>query len=57
MSFRAHLIEEALNCFLAGDIDTGKDLLRDYLNATESTHIIADRRDTCPHTYWSFSHE
>ena len=46
MSFRAHLIEEALHCFLAGDFDTGKNLLWDYLNATESTHIIADRRET-----------
>ncbi|MGD0210505.1 MAG: transcriptional regulator [Desulfomonilia bacterium] len=45
-AFRAHLLEEALNCFLAGDIDTGKNLLRDYLNATESTHIIADKIET-----------
>jgi len=45
-AFRAQLLEEALNCFLAGDIDTGKSLLRDYLNATESTRDIADRIST-----------
>lgn len=45
-AFRVHLLEEALNCFLAGDIDTGKSLLRDYLNATESTRDIADRMAT-----------
>ncbi len=39
--FRAHLLKEAMDCFLAGDIDTGKSLLRDYLNATESTDKIA----------------
>jgi hypothetical protein len=42
-AFRAQLLEEALNCFLAGDTDTGKSLLRDYLNATESTRAIADK--------------
>ncbi len=41
--FRIHLLEEAMNCFLTGDINTGKSLLRDYLNATESTRDIADR--------------
>ncbi len=45
-SFRAQLLEEALNCFLQGDIDTGKSLLRDYLNATESTRTIADKIET-----------
>ncbi|HNQ84579.1 MAG TPA: transcriptional regulator [Deltaproteobacteria bacterium] len=45
-AFRAHLLEEALNCFLAGDIDAGKSLLRDYLNATESIRDIADRIST-----------
>ena len=45
-AFRAQLLEEALNCFLQGDIDTGKSLLRDYLNATESTRTIADKIET-----------
>ncbi|MFQ5785434.1 MAG: DNA-binding protein [Alphaproteobacteria bacterium] len=32
--FREGLLTEAVECFLAGDIDTGKILLRDYINAT-----------------------
>ena len=32
--FREGLLTEALECFLAGDIDTGKVVLRDYVNAT-----------------------
>jgi len=31
---RAGLLTEALECFLAGDLDAGKLLLRDYVNAT-----------------------
>jgi hypothetical protein len=27
-------LAEALDCFLAGDTDTGKAILRDYINAT-----------------------
>lgn len=33
-AFREGLLTEALECFLAGDLDTGKVLLRDYVNAT-----------------------
>ena len=39
--FRSELLVEATNAFLAGDIETGKSLLRDYLNATESIPAIA----------------
>lgn len=39
--YRKDLIIEAVNAFLEGDIDTGKTLLRDYLNATESVPFIA----------------
>lgn len=39
--FRAELISEATSAFLDGDIDTGKSLLRDYLNATELLPHIA----------------
>ena len=39
--FRQELIVEATNAFLDGDIDTGKRLLRDYLNATEALPSIA----------------
>jgi len=39
--FRKALIVEATNAFLDGDLDTGKHLLRDYLNATEAFSSIA----------------
>ena len=39
--FRAEMISEATSAFLDGDIDTGKSLLRDYLNATNSMPRIA----------------
>ncbi len=32
--FRQGLLTEAAECLLAGDVDTGKILLRDYINAT-----------------------
>jgi hypothetical protein len=34
MAFRWALFSEALDSMLAGDMDTGKALLRDYINAT-----------------------
>ena len=33
-AFRRALLTEALDCFLAGDTDTGKAILRDYITAT-----------------------
>ena len=32
--FRKALLQEAVECLLAGDLDTGKSLLRDYVNGT-----------------------
>jgi DNA-binding phage protein len=32
--FRLALLREALDCMLAGDVDVGKAVLRDYINAT-----------------------
>jgi DNA-binding phage protein len=32
--FRQHLLTEAVNALLAGDLGEGKALLRDYINAT-----------------------
>ena len=40
-AFRGELIVEATNAFLMDDMETGKALLRDYLNATESIADIA----------------
>jgi hypothetical protein len=39
--YRKALIVEATNAFLDGDVNTGKTLLRDYLNATEALPSIA----------------
>lgn len=39
--YRRQLIIEATNAFLDGDIDTGKTLPRNYLNATEALSSIA----------------
>lgn len=33
-AFRKFLLQEGVECLLAGDIDTGKAVLRDYINAT-----------------------
>ncbi len=33
-AFREALLKEGTECFLAGDLDTGKAVLRDYINAT-----------------------
>lgn len=33
-AFRKALLKEAIDCMLAGDVETGKSVLRDYINAT-----------------------
>ena len=33
-AFREGLLKEGVECLLSGDIDTGKVVLRDYINAT-----------------------
>lgn len=33
-AFRKALLQEGVECLLAGEIDTGKAVLRDYINAT-----------------------
>ena len=32
--FRKELLREAIDCLLGGDVQTGKAILRDYINAT-----------------------
>ena len=41
--FREALVIEATEAILEGDIDTGKSLIKDYLNATEAFSVIADQ--------------
>ena len=33
-AFREELLKEGVECLLSGDVDTGKAILRDYINAT-----------------------
>jgi DNA-binding phage protein len=33
-AFRRELLRESVECFVIGDIETGKAVLRDYINAT-----------------------
>lgn len=33
-AFRNELLREGLECLLSGDLETGKSILRDYINAT-----------------------
>ena len=41
-AFRSALLTEAVNAFLVGDIDTGKAVLRDYINATIGFERLAE---------------
>lgn len=40
--FRICLLTEAINCFLEGDTETGKIILRDYINATIGFEELAN---------------
>ena len=46
--FRRGLLTEALDCFLAGEMDEGKLLLRDYINATIGFEELARLTDKTP---------
>ena len=40
-SFRRHMLAEAVNELLSGDLDAGKAILRDYINATITFQELA----------------
>jgi hypothetical protein len=40
--FRQALLEEGIECLLSGDVDTGKAVLRDYINATVGFQSLGD---------------
>ena len=42
------MLTEAINEFLTGDIDVGKAILRDYINATISFEILSSMLDKNP---------
>ena len=47
-SFREALLEEAVDCILASDVETGKSLLRDYVNATIGFGELGGMTDKSP---------
>ncbi len=46
--FRNGLLTESIQAMLEGDLDTGKSLLRDYINATTGFEKLAKATDTEP---------
>ena len=40
--FRKALLQEGVECLLAGDVDTGKAVLRDYINATTGFEELSE---------------
>ncbi|MGI9305482.1 MAG: DNA-binding protein [Gammaproteobacteria bacterium] len=40
-SFRRAMLVEAMDCFLSGETDVGKSILRDYINATIGFEALA----------------
>ncbi|MXY67791.1 MAG: transcriptional regulator [Acidobacteriia bacterium] len=47
-SFRQALLKEAVNCLLSSDAETGKSLLRDYVNATIGFGELGGLTDKSP---------
>ncbi len=46
--FRRALLTESIECLLSGDLDTGKTMLRDYINATVGFETLAATLDKSP---------
>jgi hypothetical protein len=44
-AFREDLFKEALDLMISGDMDTGKLILRDYINATIGFEVLAQLLD------------
>ena len=46
--FREALLEEGVQCLLSGDVETGKSVLRDYINATIGFQELGGLTDKSP---------
>jgi hypothetical protein len=46
--FRRELLKEGVQCLLSGDLETGKTVLRDYINATVGFEELAAQTDKSP---------
>lgn len=47
-AFREELLKEGIECLLSGDVDTGKAVLRDYINATIGFDELGDLTHKSP---------
>lgn len=47
-AFREALLREGVECLLSGDVDTGKAVLRDYINATVGFEELGGLIDKSP---------
>ncbi|MCF8083774.1 MAG: transcriptional regulator [Deltaproteobacteria bacterium] len=47
-SFREELLKEGIECLLTGEVDTGKAILRDYINATIGFDALGSLTDKSP---------
>jgi hypothetical protein len=47
-AFREALLKEGIECLLTGDLDTGKAILRDYINATIGFDALGSLTDKSP---------
>jgi DNA-binding phage protein len=45
-AFRAALLEEAVDALLEGDVETGKTVMRDYINATVGFETLSEATGT-----------
>ena len=48
VEFRLALLRESMDCLLEGDVQAGKTMLRDYINATMGFETLASRVKTPP---------
>ena len=46
--FREALLEEGVECLLSGDVEAGKSVLRDYINATIGFRVLGGLTDKSP---------
>jgi hypothetical protein len=47
-AFRKELLREGIESFLSGDVETGKTILRDYINATVGFRELAEVTNRSP---------
>ena len=47
-AFREALLKEGVECLLSGDVETGKTVLRDYINATIGFEALGGLTDKSP---------